>query len=61
MHPLYEYLTSKAKNGKFNAPVTWNFQKFLVDRDGNVIKSFAPGEKVTDEKVIKVIEKALKK
>ncbi|MBL4649974.1 MAG: glutathione peroxidase [Aureispira sp.] len=61
IHPLYQYLTSKKENGKINAPVKWNFQKFLVDREGNVIQSFAPGEKVTDEKVIKVIEKALKK
>ena len=61
IHPLYQYLTSKKENGKFNAPVSWNFQKFLVDREGNVIQSFSPGEKVTDENVIKVIEKALKK
>jgi glutathione peroxidase len=61
IHPLYQYLTSKEKNGKLNAPVAWNFQKFLVDREGNVLTSFAPGEKVTDEKIIKVIEKALKK
>ena len=60
IHPLYKYLTSKEENGKFNAPVASNFQKFLVDRDGHLIKSFSPGEKVTDAKVIKVIEKALK-
>lgn len=61
IHPLYKYLTSKDENGKVNAPVSWNFQKFLVDREGNVIKSFAPGDKVTDEKISKVIEKALGK
>lgn len=61
IHPLYQYLTSKKENNKLNAPVAWNFQKFLVDRDGKVLQSFAPGEKVTDEKVVKVIEKALKK
>nr|WP_197043826.1 glutathione peroxidase [Aureispira sp. CCB-E] len=60
IHPLYQYLTSKEQNGKFDAPVTWNFQKFLVDREGKVIKSFAPNEKVTDAKVIKAIEKVLK-
>lgn len=61
IHPLYQYLTSKEENGKFDAPVSWNFQKFLVDREGNVLQSFAPGDKVTDEKVLKVIEEALEK
>lgn len=61
MHPLYQYLTSKKENGKVNAPVTWNFQKFLVDKNGHVIKSFPPGQKVTEEAVIKAIEKQLAK
>jgi len=61
IHPLYKYLTLKEENGQLNAPVTWNFQKFLVDRNGKVLQSFAPGEKVTDANIIKAIEKALKK
>lgn len=61
IHPLYEYLTKKELNGKIDAPVTWNFQKFLIDRDGKVVKSFAPGQKVTDTDVKKIIEKQLKK
>ena len=57
-HKVEEF---KEENGKFDAPVSWNFQKFLVDREGNVLQSFAPGDKVTDEKVLKVIEEALEK
>nr|WP_264793585.1 glutathione peroxidase [Aureispira anguillae] len=61
MHPFYQYLTSKKQNGKVEAPVTWNFQKFLVDKNGKVIQSFAPNQKVTDANVIRAIEKQLKK
>ncbi len=57
--PLYAYLTQKAENGVLDAKVTWNFQKFLVDKKGNVITSFAPKKKVTEEEVIAAIEKAL--
>ena len=36
-HPLYEWLTSKDLNGRKNSSVKWNFQKYLVDKDGNLI------------------------
>jgi glutathione peroxidase len=61
IHPLYAYLTRKEQNGVLDAPVAWNFQKFLIDRQGKVIKSFAPRDKVTDNKVLRAIKKALKK
>lgn len=41
VHPLYQYLT-KEKKGFFTAPIKWNFTKFLVDRQGKVIKRYAP-------------------
>lgn len=59
MAPLYSYLTQKDKNGTFDAKVTWNFQKFLVGKDGKVITSFAPRKSVKDDDVIQAIEKAL--
>ncbi|MDR0536499.1 MAG: glutathione peroxidase [Tannerellaceae bacterium] len=40
--PIYQWLTQKDKNGKADAEVTWNFQKFLIDEDGNWIKSIPP-------------------
>lgn len=40
-HPLYKYLTSEAK-GIFNNKIKWNFTKFLIDSEGNVIKRYAP-------------------
>ena len=36
-HPLYKWLTSKQQNGIKNSSVKWNFQKYLVDKDGNLI------------------------
>lgn len=40
-HPLFKYLSSEAK-GLLGQSIKWNFTKFLVDRDGNVIKRYAP-------------------
>jgi len=42
MAPVYQYLTRKALNGKQEAEVTWNFQKFLIDESGNWVAMFPP-------------------
>ncbi|MBQ4820767.1 glutathione peroxidase [Aquimarina sp. MMG016] len=36
-HPLYDWLTSKQKNGKKNSSVKWNFQKYLIDEHGELM------------------------
>jgi glutathione peroxidase len=59
--PLYSYLTEKKENGVIDAPVKWNFQKFLIGKDGNVITSFDPKKKVTDPEVTSAVEAALNK
>jgi glutathione peroxidase len=56
MHPLYQQLTS---TDPFTGDVSWNFQKYLVDRNGNVIAKIAPRTKPDDAKVTAAIEKAL--
>jgi glutathione peroxidase len=56
--PLYEYLT---KESKFKGEITWNFEKFLVGKDGNVVARFAPRVKPDDAKVLEAIEAELKK
>jgi len=38
--PLYAYLTSKKENPAFGGPVRWNFEKFLIGRNGNVVDRF---------------------
>ena len=46
-HPLYAYLTSHAK-GLITESIKWNFTKFLVDRQGQVVQRFAPITKPAD-------------
>lgn len=55
-HPLYTYLKSK-KGGIFGRNIKWNFSKFLVDREGNVVKRFDSLK--TPEAIAKDIEKLL--
>jgi glutathione peroxidase len=40
MHPLYQWLTSKAKNGVLDAEVKWNFNKFLLNEKGELVAYF---------------------
>ena len=57
-HPLYKSL----KNQSGGPPkISWNFEKFLVGKDGKVLKRFSPGTKPDAPEVIKAIEAALKK
>lgn len=58
-HPLYQYLTKKENNGVMDAEVKWNFQKFLIDKNGKLLTSFSPQTSVTEKSVIEAIEKAL--
>ena len=57
-HPLYKYLKKEAKGLLGSGPVKWNFTKFLVDRNGNVIRRY--GSIDTPEKIRKHIHKLLK-
>lgn len=57
--PLYAFLTSKETNPKFAGKIGWNFEKFLVNREGQVIARFAPRTKPNAEEVIKAIKEAL--
>jgi glutathione peroxidase len=36
-HPLYQWLTKQSKNGKSDSKVKWNFQKYLINKDGSMI------------------------
>jgi glutathione peroxidase len=47
-HPLYKFLTSEAPGLAGTEAVKWNFTKFLVDRNGKVLKRFAPDVKPQD-------------
>ena len=59
IHPLYDYLTSTKTNPKFAGAIPWNFAKFLVDRNGDVVARFDPADKPESPKVTRAIEEAL--
>lgn len=56
IHPLYKQLTT-AKG--YEGDIGWNFAKFLLNRDGEIIARFEPREKPDSEKIVKAIEAAL--
>jgi glutathione peroxidase len=60
MHPLYKYLTSGAGNIDLAGDITWNFEKFLFDRNGRISARFTPRTKPDSEEVIRSIEDLLK-
>jgi glutathione peroxidase len=57
--PLYKYLTTSA-NPSLTGDIKWNFTKFLVDRNGNVVQRFEPQTTPDSPEVVAAIEKALK-
>jgi glutathione peroxidase len=57
--PLYAYLTSKETNPEFGGDITWNFNKFLIDRKGKIVARFSSKDKPDSEAVTQAIEKYL--
>jgi len=58
-HPLYAFLTGAETNPKFAGRITWNFNKFLVGRDGRVIGRFGSRVKPESPELTQAIEAAL--
>lgn len=54
--PMYKWLTEKAENGKIDAEVQWNFQKFMIDENGQLVDFAPPREDPFSEKIVKWIE-----
>ncbi|MGB0806647.1 MAG: glutathione peroxidase [Salibacteraceae bacterium] len=50
-HPLYKWLTEKTMNGVEDSNVKWNFQKYLIDEDGNYISMYASGVNPLSDKI----------
>ncbi|PKN82613.1 MAG: glutathione peroxidase [Chloroflexi bacterium HGW-Chloroflexi-9] len=57
IHPLYERLTSMPE--PIGGEVRWNFQKYLVDREGNVVQKFHPKMQPDDPELVAAIEALL--
>jgi glutathione peroxidase len=58
-HPLYRFLTDKSTNPRFAGGITWNFNKFLIGRDGEVLARFATKQEPGSEAVRRAVEQAL--
>jgi glutathione peroxidase len=57
VHPIYSFLTSRPK--PIGGPVQWNFQKYLIDRDGKVVARYSPGLQPEASKLTDQIERLL--
>lgn len=55
-HPLYNWLTKKENNGVDNYNITWNFNKFLLDENGELIEYFGSGVSPTSEKITSLLK-----
>ena len=51
-HPVYDFLTDANKNGVKSSKVTWNFQKYLIDKDGFLVKIVSPRVNPNDPVVL---------
>lgn len=56
MDPVYKWLTKKDLNGVKDSKVKWNFQKYMIDENGQLFDYVSPGTKPFDEKIVSWIE-----
>jgi glutathione peroxidase len=56
MHPVYQFLTQKSKNGLQDSEVQWNFQKYLINENGELAKVVSPRTLPTDAEIVNWIE-----
>jgi len=59
--PLYKFLTSKETNPKFAGEVKWNFEKFLIAKDGTVVGRYKTTVDPTGDEIVKAIKTELEK
>ena len=57
--PFFTYLTSQ-ENEDFTGDIRWNFEKFLIDKDGNLVRRFRSGTKPDSKKLLKAIDEYIK-
>ena len=51
-HQLYKWLTSKGDNGLEDSKVSWNFQKYMIDEEGQLVGHFSPRTKPDNERLV---------
>jgi glutathione peroxidase len=52
IHPVYKWLTTKEENGVMDSKVSWNFQKYMIDENGNLVDYVEPKKSPKSEKII---------
>ena len=57
MHAVYQFLTQKSKNGLIDSEIAWNFQKYLLDENGELVKVIDSKTLPADKSIITWIEK----
>jgi glutathione peroxidase len=56
-HAVYKWLTSKDENGKEDSKVSWNFQKYMINEDGQLVGHFSPRTRPDHEDIVAWITK----
>ncbi len=59
IHPLYTFLTEKETNPTFAGKITWNFNKFLVDRAGKIVERFDSKVEPMGDRIPRAVEEML--
>lgn len=54
--PIYKYLCNKSENGVLDAEISWNFNKFLIDVNGNLLKHFSSNVTPDSEEILKYLK-----
>jgi len=57
MSPVYQWLTSKSKNGVMDSDVKWNFQKYLIDENGKLVNVYYSKTLPDDDQIVNWIKK----
>ncbi len=57
MAPIYKFLTQRMQNGVKDSEVEWNFQKYLIDEKGHLVKVISPRTLPTDPEIVNWIKK----
>ncbi|MBN2162645.1 MAG: glutathione peroxidase [Pontiellaceae bacterium] len=60
-HPLYAYLTSTQTNPEFEGEISWNFNKFLISKDGKIVNRFDSRTKPDDKGLVQALKAELVK
>lgn len=58
--PIYHFLTNKSENGVLDAPIKWNYQKFIINKEGYIHSVISPRASVKDKEFIQALNDALK-